>query len=117
MIMRKPPICCIEDCGQTSEHTDVRYFGEVYRNLCDEHYEDLHPIRDRTHPIRPECTVAGCEKLAHNHSKKKNGTINWRKHCHVHHQKRLDRLALSNSISLTPFIPRSHHGDLLPFFE
>jgi len=113
------PKCCIEGCDNVSNHTDVQYFGEIYRHLCDDCYEEIYPVRDRT-PNRPVCTVPGCEKLAHSITTRKDGTTLWRKYCYVHHLARCHKGKRSNTFSLEEFEEedeRPNYGDLLPFFS
>ena len=113
------PKCCIEGCDNVSNHTDIQYFGEIYRHLCDDCYEEIYPVRDRT-PDRPVCVVPGCEKLAHHNNRRIDGSIRYRKYCHVHHLARCHKGKKSKTRKLDdPFLidDRTHYGDLLPFFS
>ena len=114
--MNNVPKCCIEGCNEVSDHTDVNYMGEVYHNLCESHHDDIFPIRDRKYPTRPECTMPGCDKLAHHIARRKDGSIIWRKHCYGHHMVRIYKRNKSNSISLDKFtFTRENYGDLTPW--
>lgn len=112
------PVCCIEDCSENSSYTDVKYWGILYENLCETHFQE---VRDfRCDPTRPKCIVPDCDKLAHCADTKSDGTRRYRKVCYQHHQKRWYRnRPKGNSVSLDAFTEkeRTHYGDLLPFYK
>ena len=120
-----PPICCVEGCSNISNHTDVKYFGTLYENMCDFHYEQVKDILDD--PNRPKCLKVDCHKLAHK-SNGNSGLPTWHKYCYVHHQERYYKnRPKGDSADLSAFMTeepkrkpkfkRKNYGDLLPFIS
>lgn len=114
-----PPVCSVEGCSNIADHTDVKFAGQLWTWMCEEHYQWIVNNSHFEDPARSKCCVPGCYNLTHNQGKNKHGINQYRKVCYYHHQQGWEvNRDKGDSETLTKFMvpsERLNYGDLNPF--